>query len=125
MRKILGLLVVSVAALAGGSAGAHGSATANHGGIIQTVGETWLELVVKGDTLQLYLQDDGDDMPAAGISGKLTVVKGNAKSEFALKPAGGNLLEAKAPGAVKGGKVLAVLTLDDKKTKVSTTFEIK
>jgi hypothetical protein len=121
MQKILGLLILSAAALAG----AHGSATANHGGIVQTSGETWLELVVKGDTLQLYLQDDGDDMPTAGISGKLTLVKGAARSEFALKPAGGNLLEARAPGAVKGAKVLAVLTLDDRKTKVSTTFEIK
>ena len=125
MQKILGLLILSAAALAGGLAGAHGSATANHGGIVQTSGETWLELVVKGDTLQLYVQDDGDDMPTAGISGKLTLVKGAARSEFALKPAGGNLLEARAPGAVKGAKVLAVLTLDDRKTKVSTTFEIK
>ena len=131
MKKILSILagaavlVLGTATLSAGSAFAHGAPTANHGGIVQAVGETWLELVVKGDTVELYLQDDGDDMPSADISGKLTVVKGAAKSEFALKPAGGNKLEAKAPGAVKGSKVLASVTLADKKTKVSTAFDIK
>ena len=131
MKKILStlagaaILVVGTATLPAKTALAHGSPTANHGGVVQAVGETWLELVVRGDTVELYLQDDGDDMPSADISGKVTVVKGAAKSEFALKPAGGNKLEAKAPGAVKGSKVLASVTLADKKTKVSTSFDIK
>lgn len=125
MKKILAQLLLGAASMTAGLAFAHGTATANHGGIIQTVGETWLELVVRGDTIELYLQDDGDDMASADISGKVTVVKAGGKAEFPLKAAGGNKLEAKAPGAVKGSKVLAVLTLADKKTKVSTSFDIK
>ncbi|SFU91367.1 hypothetical protein [Pseudoduganella namucuonensis] len=125
MKKILGMIVLATASLASGLAGAHGSPVANHGGMVQAVGETWLELVVKGDKVELYVQDDGDDMPAADMGGKVTIVKGAAKSEFALKPAGGNKLEAQAPGAVKGSKVLAVLILADKKTKVSAGFDIK
>jgi hypothetical protein len=125
MKKLLSILALSAAAMSAGLAYGHGAPTANHGGIVQAVGETWLELVVRGDTVELYVQDDGDDMPSADLAGKVTVVKGTAKSEFPLKPAGGNKLEARAPGAVKGSKVLALLTLADKKTKVATTFDIK
>jgi hypothetical protein len=125
MKKLLSIMALSAAAMSAGLAYGHGAPTANHGGIVQAVGETWLELVVRGDTVELYVQDDGDDMPSADLAGKVTVVKGAAKSEFTLKPAGGNKLEARAPGAVKGSKVLALLTLADKKTKVSTTFDIK
>lgn len=125
MKNILGTFVLAAAALTGGYALAHGTPVANHGGIVQAVGETWLELVVKGDQVELYLQDDGDDMESAEVAGKVTLVTAAGKKEFPLKPAGGNKLEAKAPGAANAGKVLALLTMADKKTRVSTTFEIK
>ncbi|WP_209714797.1 hypothetical protein [Duganella sp. 1411] len=125
MKKILGAVTLAAAALTSGHAFAHGAPVANHGGIVQAVGETWLELVVKGDQVELYLQDDGDDMPSAEVTGKVTLVTEAGRKEFALKPAGGNKLEAKAPGVAKVGKVLALLTMADKKTRVSTTFDIK
>lgn len=103
---------------------AHGAPVPSHGGQILAVGETWLELVVRGNTLELYVQDDGDDVASAALSGKLTILNGGSKSESALKPAGGNKLEATAAVA-SGAKVLALLVLADKKTKVSTTFVIK
>lgn len=124
MKKLFGLMVLCSASLALGAAHAHGAATPNHGGIVQTVGETWLELVVRGDTLELYVEDDGEEMPSADLSGKLTIVDGAGKKEVTLKPAGGNKLEAKG-AAGKGAKVLALLTLADKKTRVSTTFTLK
>ena len=46
---------------------------------------------------------NGDEMPTAAMGGKLTVVKGAAKTEYVLKPAGGNKMETTAKGAVKGG----------------------
>nr|WP_315397122.1 hypothetical protein [uncultured Duganella sp.] len=125
MKKIFATLVLAAATLSSGHVLAHGAPVANHGGIVQAVGETWLELVVKGDQVELYLQDDGDDMPTADVTGKVTLVTAAGKKEYALKPAGGNKLEAKAPGAAKPGKVLALLTMADKKTRVSTTFDIK
>ncbi len=124
MKNLLGMMALCAASLAAGVAQAHGVATPNHGGIVQAVGETWLELVVRGDTLELYLEDDGEEMPSAGLSGKLTIVDGAGKKDVALKPAGGNKLEAKGV-AGKGAKVLALLTLADKKTKVSATFTLK
>ena len=124
MKKIVGIMALAAAALTSGHALAHGAPVANHGGIVQAVGETWLELVVKGDQVELYLQDDGDDMPSAEVTGKL-MLPAAGKQEFALKPAGGNKLEAKVPGASKAGKVSALLTMADKKTRVSTTFDVK
>lgn len=125
MKKLISAVMVSAALLASGVAGAHGSPVASHGGVVQAVGETWLELVVQGDQVALYLQDDGDDVPSAPVTGKITLVTAAGKTEFALKPAGGNKLEAKAPGAAKAGKVMTLLTMADKKTHVSATFEVK
>lgn len=129
MKQLLTALLLGgailTAALTAGLARAHGSPQANHGGIVQAVGETWLELVVRGDAVDLYVQDDGDDLDSAGMSGKLTVVTGAARKEFALSPAGDNKLSGKAAGVAKGSKVLATLVLDDKKTKVSAAFDIK
>ena len=125
MKKVLGALVLAAATLTSGYALAHGAPVANHGGIVQAVGETWLELVVTDDQVELYLQDDGDDMPSAEVAGKITLVTSAGKNEFVLKPAGGNKLEAKAPGAAKAGKVLALLTMADKKTRVSTIFNLQ
>lgn len=129
MKRILTALLLCgamlIAAMTAGLARAHGTPQANHGGMVQAVGETWLELVVRGDAVDLYVQDDGDDMASAGMSGKVTVVNGAAKKEFALAPAGDNKLSGKVAGVAKGSKLLAVLVLDDKKTKVSAAFDIK
>ena len=47
MKKSIGVLVMCAAALGFGVAHAHGTPAPNHGGLVQAVGETWLELVVK------------------------------------------------------------------------------
>jgi len=118
MKKLIGTLLFCAASLAW----AHGAPVANHGGVVMAVGETWLELVVSGDAVELYLEDDGDAMDSAGISGKLTV----AGKELVLAPAGGNKLKAAGGVALpKGAKVNAVLLMADKKTKVATTFTLK
>lgn len=122
MKKILGTLLVCGASLLSGLAHSHGTPVANHGGVVQAVGETWLELVVKGGKVELYLEDDGDPMPSAGVSGTLNVA--GKPGELTLTPAGGNKLEA--TGAVPtGAKVTAKLLMADKKTKVATTFALK
>jgi hypothetical protein len=117
------MLAVS-AALALSTAHGHGTPTPNHGGIVQAVGETWLELVPAADKIELYVEDDGDPMPSAGLSGHVRVENGSARTDYVLKPAGGNKLEAAGARAPKGVKVLAVVVLADK-TKVPATFVVK
>lgn len=124
MNKYLSLVLAASAALALSTAHGHGTPTPNHGGIVQAVGETWLELVPAADKIELYVEDDGDPMPSAGLSGHVSVQNAGAKAEYVLKPAGGNKLEAVGARASKGARVLAVLVLADK-TKVPATFVVK
>ncbi|WP_075792638.1 hypothetical protein [Massilia putida] len=114
---------LAAAALVLSTAHGHGTPTPNHGGIVQAVGETWLELVPCSGKIELYVEDDGDPMPSAGVTGHLSVQNGAAKADYPLKPAGGNKLEAVGAQAAKGARVTAVLILADK-TKVPATFVV-
>lgn len=124
MKKVIGMLLLCSATLAMSGAQAHGTPVANHGGIVMAVGETWLELVAKAGSVELYVEDDGDPMDSAGMSGKVTVVNGASSKEYVLTPAGGNRLEAKGAKVPKGAKVNTVLVLADK-TRVPATFTVK
>jgi hypothetical protein len=124
MKQSLSLLLAASAALALSTAHGHGAPTPNHGGIVQAVGETWLELVPAADKIELYVEDDGDPMPSAGLSGHLSVQNAGAKADYVLKPAGANKLEAVGAHAAKGAKVTMVVVLADK-TKVPATFVVK
>lgn len=122
MNKLIGTIACCAASLLFGTTHGHGAPTPNHGGVVMAVDETWLELVVRGDALELYLEDDGDPMDSAGITGRLSVA---GKPDLLLVPAGGNKLSAatKVP-LPKGSKVNAVLLMADKKTKVAVTFTL-
>jgi hypothetical protein len=124
MKKPLSLMLAASAALALSTAHGHGTPTPNHGGIVQAVGETWLELVPAAGKIELYVEDDGDPMPSAGLSGRVSVDNGGVRTDYDLKPAGGNKFEAVGARAPKGAKVVAVLVLADK-TKVPATFVVK
>jgi hypothetical protein len=124
MKKIIAMLVMGTASLVVNGAQAHGTPTANHGGVVIAVGETWLELVANAGSVDLYVEDDGDPTDTAKLSGKLTIINGAKKNEFTLTPAGGNRLEAKGAVAAKGSKVTTLLVLADK-TKVPATFNVK
>jgi hypothetical protein len=125
MKKFLTLALVALGPLAFGAAHAHGSTKPQHGGVVQLVGETSVELVNGKDGAEVYVIYDGEDLPSANMSGKLTVDNGGEKSESALQPAGGNKLEAKGVKIPTGSKV--AVTLTDKETSAKTTarFTIK
>jgi hypothetical protein len=117
-------VLLAAAALAAGSAWAHGDEKARHGGLVQMAGEVKFELVSKGDSAEVYLDDHGQAIPTAKLSGKLTVLSGANKSEAKLEPAGNDKLVAKGVKLVKGDKVIALVTLADKSTS-SARFVIK
>ena len=116
--------ILAAAALSAGLAWAHGDEKARHGGLVQMAGEVKFELVARGDTAELYLDDHGATMPTAKLSGKLTVLSGSAKSEAKLEPAGSDKLVAKGVKLAKGDKVIALVTMEDKSTS-SARFVIK
>ena len=111
-------------ALTASTAWAHGDEIARHGGLVQMAGEVKFELVAKGDGAEVYLDDHGETIPTAKLSGKLTVMSGANKSEAKLEPQGNDKLVAKGVKLVKGDKVIALVTMADKSTS-SARFVIK
>lgn len=122
MKKFSSFLLIA-AALMAGPAWAHGDGVARHGGIVQMAGEIKFELVAKADAAELYLDDHGETVPTAKLSGKLSVLSGGNKSEAKLEPAGDKLV-AKGVKLQKGDKVIAIVTMEDKQNS-SARFVIK
>jgi len=103
------------------AAQAHGPApTPAHGGQMQEASEHWVELVVQGDRLAVYLSEqDKTPLPTKEWSGKATVLIGGKSEVVSLVPAADNSATGKlsVPAA---GKVTAVLqlTIDGKAAQV-------
>lgn len=108
-QQLLIATLLAAASLAMHQAAAHGSAAPRHGGLVQVANDVNFELVVEADGASIYLVDHGQDMPAKGISGKLTVLNGAHKSEAEVKAAEGNRLRATGVKIAPGAKVVAVL----------------
>lgn len=114
------------AALAGVAlaAAAHGDAKPMHGGTVQVAADIQYELVPQATGAALYVVDHGKPADASKMGGKLTVLNGTQKSEVALKPAGGNKLEASGVTVASGAKVVATIQRGDGKT-ASVRFSVK
>lgn len=75
------------------------------------------ELVAKPEIIALYLRDHTQPVNTQGVSVKLTLLNGTEKSEIMLAAVGDGKLEAKGNFKVtKGTKVVAFITMPDKKT---------
>jgi hypothetical protein len=83
------------------------------------------ELVARADGVELFVEDDGEEITSADFAAKLTVVNAGAKSGVTLTPAAGNKFEAKGVKIPSGAKVTALLTLKDKQSKIAANFTIK
>lgn len=91
---------------------AHGSMpAAAHGGQVQEAAEHWVELVVRGDLVTVYVNEqDNKPRSAREWTGKATVLVGGKTEAVALTPAEGNSATAKL-AAPATGRVTAVLRL--------------
>ena len=104
---------------------AHGGTQPEHGGVVQLVGDMTFELVARADGVELYVEDDGEEVTSADLAAKLTIVNAGAKSDVMLSPAAGNKFEAKGVNIAPGAKVTVLLTLKDKQSKIAANFAIK
>ncbi|WUR13319.1 hypothetical protein E7V67_027155 [[Empedobacter] haloabium] len=124
MKNFAAMMALGLAIAAGAPAGAHETA-AKHGGIVRSAGELSFELVNKDGKTTIYVADHDHDVPTAGASGTLTVLKGTRKSEIALIPGAANTLVAKDDVKLEAGnKVVARVALP-KQQPVSVRFAIK
>jgi len=116
------LIAASVAAAS--AAMAHGTPDPQHGGVVQTASDIGFELVVTADGAAIYVTDHDEDYDTSRLSGTITVLNGAEKSEAALKPAGGNKLQAQGVKLGKGTKVVAVLNTDGGKP-ITVRFTVR
>lgn len=84
------------------------------GGVVAEAGEAQFEVVGKDGRLVVHVTNHGSPLDTSGASGKLTVLAGSAKQEYALKPAGGNRLEGSGSYGA-GAKLLLQVQLPGKK----------
>ena len=99
--------------IAPGLAAAHGpTPAAAHGGQVQEAAEHWVELVVRGDQVIVYVNEpDNKPLAAKEWSGKATVLVGGKSEAVTLTPAEGNSATGKL-AAPATGRVTAVLQLN-------------
>ena len=126
MTKIAKLaLICGALALVPGAALAHGSMKPSHGGVVQMSGEIMVELVTKPRSLELYVTEEDEPIPAAGFDGALAVTAADgAKSRILLTVAGGNKFTA-ASRPASGAKVVVSLTEKKGGAKTFVTFRMK
>lgn len=123
MKKGLTAALLGLSLLGSGTVLAHGGAEPRRGGIVQTASDLSFELVARPDGAALYVEDHGKPMSVAGMSGKLTVLRGSERSEATLSAAG-DRLEAKGVTLAPGAKVVAALQTAGKKA-ITVRFTVK
>lgn len=112
------LLIVALALLPAGAGLAHTGVKPKHGGIVREANHLAYELVAAAEGVTIYVYDHDRPLATKGMSGRLVVLHGTAKSEAELKPAGDNRLVA--PGVKLGKGAKAVATLKGADNKVAT-----
>lgn len=125
MRRFAVPLLVALA-LTPGAVSAHGEAPrAAHGGLIQEAQELWVELVVKGTDVAVYVVDEArKPVPATQISGTATVLVGGQSYKVELSASGGDGVLGRLPAPVTGN-VVAVVALKVGGKAVSARFTSK
>jgi len=92
----------------------HNHPTAQHGGILEDVGEFHVEMVVKDGKITLYLRDhEAKDAATDGFKASVLLTAGSQRvGPVELKPAGTNKIEG--PVATVPPGATAIVTLTDK-----------
>jgi hypothetical protein len=104
---------------------AHGDDKPRHGGQVVEVGDTVFEMVRAPAGISVYVMEDGDEVPSAGMTGKLVVTNGAKKSEIALLPAGKNQFAAKGAKIAPGSRVGVLLINNQTQARQSAQFAVK
>lgn len=102
---------------------AHGEAPKpRHGGVVQESQELWLELVVKDDTVSIYVLDETQKpVPANQISGSATVLVSGKSYKVDLAGGSGEVVNGKLPVAATG-RLVAIVALKIGAKSISARF---
>lgn len=112
MIKIATIALAAILSLGLGRSFAHGQPPqASHGGQVQEAHENWVELVINGDAVTLYVLDEAQKpVPSSQVTGTATVLVGTKPYKVQLRPMDANGLQGKLPVLVSG-KTVATISL--------------
>jgi hypothetical protein len=109
MKKLSTVLVMSLFTLVVNAASAHGGAEPKHGGVVQAAGALSFEPTARDNGATIYIEDHGEPLSTAGMTGRLTVLYGGERSDAELKPSGENRLEAEGVNIIRGSRAVAAV----------------
>ena len=109
----------------GSAAYAHGGTVAEHGGVLKLVADTSLELVTKPAGVEVWVEEEGEEVASSTLTGKLVIVEKGATREVDLQPAAGNMLEAKGLKIGHGATVTVTVAGKGSHAKTTANFTIK
>ncbi|HEX7761083.1 MAG TPA: hypothetical protein VF459_16375 [Caulobacteraceae bacterium] len=122
LRTVLAL-VIGLSGL-GGAAFAHGGSVPEHGGVLKLVADTSVELVRKPTGVEVWVEEEGEEIPSATMTGKLVIVDGGATKEVELQPATDNMLEAKGLTIGSGATVTVTVAAKVGHDKTTAVFTV-
>lgn len=125
LKLLLFAGALAASPLVAGEAFAHGSMKPQHGGQVAMSGETMVELVRAPSGVSVYVSEEDEPLPAAGIDGKLIVTQGAKKSEALLKSGPANRLDAAGLKIPAGAKVTVVLISKATQARSMVSFTAK
>ena len=117
MKKqlLMVLAIMSTLALVSPVAMSHSDAKPQHGGVLHSKYDLNFELVRETDGVSLYVDDHGEPVDTAALTGQIMILAGGKRSEVALIAAGAGKLTATAVQIPDGARVVVSLTGTDKK----------
>ncbi len=124
MRRVSSFIALATAALIYNAAQAHDGGQPEHGGIVRLLGDVSLELVAAAQSVDLYVEDDGQEIASADYAARLTILSNGTSSEVDMRPVAGNKFEAPGVQVPKGATVAVLLILKDKVSKLRANFVI-
>ena len=96
-----------------------------YGGVAREVGEVTYELVVKPDTMTLYISDHGKPVSVRGAKTEATTYAGNERTITTLVPLGENTLAASGSFKTGVGVCVAVTVVRAQQKERRLTFNLK
>ncbi len=125
MSKLKALALVAGLSFGPATAFAHGQPPAPaHGGLVQEAHENWVELVVKGDQVRVYVLDEAQKpVSSAQVTGTATVMVEGKPQKVELHPADDGGLLGKLP-VPASGKMLATVSLKVRDQPASARFNL-
>jgi hypothetical protein len=103
---------------------AHGVTKPQHGGIVQSSGEAFFELVQETGGVALYVLNEDEPVDAKAMTAKLNISAEGKKTEVAMVATQGHRFFAQGLKLGKGSTV-AVMVIDQAtKSRLGTTFTV-